>query len=65
MIKHGRVVLGETPSEVSGKPATELYHGMPLAAGDLRSEQARESGSLEKLARATSTQSASQNFESP
>ena len=34
MIKTGKVVRGETPSEISGKPSSKILKGTPLAEGE-------------------------------
>jgi len=34
MIKHAKLEPGTTPSQVSGKPATKIEDGVPLADGE-------------------------------
>ena len=34
MIKNGKVKIGKTPSEISGKPCTMIKQGAPLSEGE-------------------------------
>lgn len=45
MIKNGRVEIGRTPSEVSGKPSDKTRSGVPLTA-----KERLPSKTVEKLA---------------
>jgi len=46
MIKHAKVEVGKTPSEVSGKPSTRVVEGVPLADGEQLPEKRLEKSSV-------------------